>query len=84
VTGPSGRDGYVHIEDAMSLLRMDAPEISRSPYVRLRRERFLLSFAAGNLVYIAASDVIPEVSMTSGAQQPHPWGALLVAFNLSW
>jgi putative ABC transport system permease protein len=28
VTGPGGRDGYVHIEDAMSLLRMDAPEIS--------------------------------------------------------
>jgi putative ABC transport system permease protein len=28
VTGPSGRDGYVHIEDALSLLRMDAPEIS--------------------------------------------------------
>jgi putative ABC transport system permease protein len=28
VTSPSGRDGYVHIEDAMSLLRMDAPEIS--------------------------------------------------------
>ena len=28
VTSPSGRDGYVHIVDAMSLLRMDAPEIS--------------------------------------------------------
>jgi putative ABC transport system permease protein len=28
VTSPSGRDGYVHIDDAMSLLRMEAPEIS--------------------------------------------------------
>src|SRR3990172_10368644 len=28
VTGPSGRDGYVHIEDATTLLRMEAPEIS--------------------------------------------------------
>jgi putative ABC transport system permease protein len=35
VTSPSGRDGYVHIEDAMSLLRMDAPEISEIA-VRLR------------------------------------------------
>jgi putative ABC transport system permease protein len=28
VTGPGGRDGYVHIEDATDLLRMDEPEIS--------------------------------------------------------
>ena len=27
-TGPGGRDGYVHIEDAMDVLRMDTPEIS--------------------------------------------------------
>jgi putative ABC transport system permease protein len=30
-TGPGGRDGYVHIEDAMELLRMTEMEISRSP-----------------------------------------------------
>jgi putative ABC transport system permease protein len=35
VTGPSGRDGYMHIEDATTLLRMDAPEISEIA-VRLR------------------------------------------------
>ncbi|MCK7513541.1 MAG: hypothetical protein MZV70_62310 [Desulfobacterales bacterium] len=28
VTGPGGRDGYVHIEDAMEILRMDEMEIS--------------------------------------------------------
>lgn len=28
VMGPSGKDGYIHIEDAMNLLRMDKPEIS--------------------------------------------------------
>jgi len=27
-TGPGGRDGYVHIDDAMEILRMDQPEIS--------------------------------------------------------
>ncbi|OGP63462.1 MAG: ABC transporter substrate-binding protein [Deltaproteobacteria bacterium RBG_13_49_15] len=28
VTGPGGRDGYVHIEDAMEILRMEEQEIS--------------------------------------------------------
>jgi putative ABC transport system permease protein len=28
VTGPGGRDGYIHIEDAMEILRMDELEIS--------------------------------------------------------
>jgi len=28
VTGPGGRDGYIHIEDAMEVLRMDQMEIS--------------------------------------------------------
>lgn len=27
VTGPGGRDGYIHIDDARELLRMDKPEI---------------------------------------------------------
>ncbi|MFP4088554.1 MAG: ABC transporter permease, partial [Desulfobacteraceae bacterium] len=27
-TGPGGRDGYVHIDDAMEILRMEQPEIS--------------------------------------------------------
>ncbi len=27
-TGPGGRDGYIHIRDAMEILRMDKPEIS--------------------------------------------------------
>jgi putative ABC transport system permease protein len=28
VTGPGGRDGYVHIDDAADLLRMEEPEVS--------------------------------------------------------
>lgn len=28
VTGPGGRDGYIHIEDAMEILRLEEPEIS--------------------------------------------------------
>ncbi|AGA33288.1 macrolide export ATP-binding/permease protein MacB [Thioalkalivibrio nitratireducens DSM 14787] len=29
VTGPGGRDGYLHIDDARALLRMDAPEVNQ-------------------------------------------------------
>jgi putative ABC transport system permease protein len=28
ITGPGGRDGYIHIEDAEELLRMEEPEVS--------------------------------------------------------
>jgi putative ABC transport system permease protein len=28
ITGPGGRDGYIHIEDAVELLRMEEPEVS--------------------------------------------------------
>lgn len=35
VTGPGGRDGYVHLEDARALLRMTEPEVSEIA-VRLR------------------------------------------------
>lgn len=28
LTGPSGRDGYIHLDDAKELLRIDGPEIS--------------------------------------------------------
>jgi putative ABC transport system permease protein len=30
VTGPGGRDGYIHIEDARELLRMTQPEVSET------------------------------------------------------
>jgi len=37
VTGPGGRDGYIHIEDAMETLRMEEMEISE---VALRLKDF--------------------------------------------
>ena len=37
VTGPGGRDAYVHLEDARELIRMEAPEVSE---VAVRVERF--------------------------------------------
>ena len=37
VTGPSGRDGYLHVEDARQLLRMETPEVSE---IAIRVKRF--------------------------------------------
>ena len=78
VTGPSGRDGYVRIEDAGNLLRMTQPEISeiavrlKNPaqldqvYARLSRE---LGSAAGG-----APDGA-EKGAGSGLEV-HTWAAL--------
>ncbi|MEW6264036.1 MAG: ABC transporter permease [Thermodesulfobacteriota bacterium] len=47
VTGPGGRDGYMHLQDAADLLRMTVPEISE---VALRLKGFdRLKEAAGRL-----------------------------------
>lgn len=40
VTGPGGRDGYLHIDDARDLLRMEEPEISEI-VLRLENRRHL-------------------------------------------
>jgi len=46
-TGPGGRDGYVHMEDATSLLRMEEPEISE---IAVRLKHFdKLESAAENI-----------------------------------
>jgi putative ABC transport system permease protein len=37
ITGPGGRDGYIHIEDAAELLRMEEPEVSE---VAIRMKNF--------------------------------------------
>src|SRR5688572_15893424 len=45
VTGPSGRDGYIHIDDAKTLLRLADPEISEIA-IRLKDPRRLDEVAA--------------------------------------
>ncbi len=78
VTGPSGRDGYVRIEDAGNLLRMTQPEISeiavrlRNPaqldqvYAQLSRE---LGSAAGRAPDGAGKGA-------GSALEVHTWAAL--------
>ena len=47
VTGPGGRDGYIHIDDAVEVLRMEEPEVSevRHPAEEVRRAARLHSNA---------------------------------------
>ncbi len=45
ITGPGGRDGYIHIEDAMEVLRMEEMEISEVA-VRLKDFSRLQSFSS--------------------------------------
>jgi putative ABC transport system permease protein len=44
ITGPGGRDGYIHIEDAMEILRMEEMEVSEVA-IRLKEFSRLQSFS---------------------------------------
>ncbi len=45
VSGPGGRDGYIHFDDAVEVLRMEEPEVSEFA-IRLKKFDALHSFAA--------------------------------------
>ena len=45
VTGPGGRDGYIHFDDALEVLRMEEPEVSEFA-VRLKKFDGLHGFTA--------------------------------------
>jgi putative ABC transport system permease protein len=45
VTGPGGRDGYIHFDDAVEVLRMEEPEVSEFA-VRLKKFDGLRGFTA--------------------------------------
>jgi len=59
VTGPGGRDGYMHIDDARALLRMESPEVSE---IAVRVHDF------GNL------DAVMESLQSALADQVNPKG----------
>jgi putative ABC transport system permease protein len=77
VTGPSGRDGYVHIEDAMALLRMEAPEISEIA-VRLRS---IDDLAAATRHIRTALDQTQAAGGT-GPIEVHTWEGLSPFYNV--
>jgi putative ABC transport system permease protein len=78
VTGPSGRDGYVHIEDATTLLRMDAPEISEVA-VRLRDVDRLDQVAGAVRSALQQAKAAGQV----GETEVHTWEGLSPFYNVA-
>ncbi|MBN2254952.1 MAG: ABC transporter permease [Deltaproteobacteria bacterium] len=78
VTGPGGRDGYIHIEDAVEVLRMDEMEISEI-VLRLR------DFAMLQDVYISLTDKLS--AKKNEAEKPifevHTWESLSPFYNIA-
>ncbi len=77
-TGPGGRDGYIHIEDAMDVLRMEKPEISEFA-LRLK------DFGKLNEVY---EELRKELSKELNKQgkpvfEVHTWEKLSPFFNIA-
>jgi putative ABC transport system permease protein len=71
ITGPGGRDGYLHIDDARELLRMDKPEVSEiavrlSDFGKLDRATAAIRTALDD---IKAKDGKPAIEV-------HTWEAL--------
>jgi putative ABC transport system permease protein len=77
-TGPGGRDGYIHIEDAMDILRMDAPEVSE---IAVRLSNF------GNLksVYNKLTGVLSTELNKEGKPvfEIHTWEGLSPFYNIA-
>ena len=77
-TGPGGRDGYLHIEDAVEILRMDAIEISEIA-VRLK------DFGELNAVNDTLNAVLLGEVNKQGkpAFEVHTWEGLSPFFNIA-
>ena len=78
ITSPSGRDGYVHIEDAMTLLRMDAPEISEIA-VRLKDFDRLDQVAGAVRTAVQHANTAGQV----GEMEVHTWEGLSPFYNVA-
>jgi putative ABC transport system permease protein len=86
ITGPGGRDGYIHIDDARNLLRMKEPEVSeiairlKNP-ARLDQAYWQLSEALSATVGPmgatgAGSGPKPGMNGGGGGLEVHTWAAL--------
>ena len=77
-TGPGGRDGYLHIEDAMEILRMDELEISEMA-VRLA------NFDNLHSVFAKLDATLSQEHNNEGKPmfEVHTWEALSPFFNIA-
>lgn len=77
-TGPGGRDGYVHIEDAMEILRMDEKEISEIA-IKLK------DFGQLHSIYAKLNTALSQEQNKQGKPifEVHTWEALSPFFNIA-
>jgi len=77
-TGPGGRDGYIHIEDARELLRMTEPEVTEFAVRVKRQERAERAAAAleGELAGV-------KNKQGGAALEVHPWQRLTPFANIA-
>ena len=78
VTGPGGRDGYIHIEDAMDILRMEEMEISEIA-IRLKH------FDKLHDVYNHLNSVLSNEKNKQGKPvfEVHTWEGLSPFYNIA-
>jgi len=77
ITGPGGRDGYVHIEDAMEILRMDEMEISE---IAIRLKDFGKLHAIYNNLNGTLSGELNKQG--KAAFEVHTWEGLTPFYNI--
>ena len=78
VTGPGGRDGYIHIDDAAEVLRMDTPEISE---IAIRLKNFdELQSVFGGLKDKLGSELNKQ---GKPAFEVHTWQKLSPFYNIA-
>ena len=77
-TGPGGRDGYVHIDDAMEILRMDEQEISEIA-IRLK------DFGSLHSTYGKLDQTLSSEQNKQGKPifEVHTWEGLSPFFNIA-
>jgi len=78
VSGPGGRDGYIHIDDAAEVLRMDTPEISEIA-IRLK------DFDGLHSVFGGLTDKLDNELNKQGkpAFEVHTWEKLSPFYNIA-
>lgn len=78
VTGPGGRDGYIHLDDARTLLRMEDKEISEIA-IRLKDLHNLTD------VFASLSAVLEPLrnTMNKPVYEIHTWEKLTPFFNIA-
>jgi putative ABC transport system permease protein len=77
-TGPGGRDGYIHIDDARELLRMTQPEVTEFA-VRVKNHEH------AERIKVALDDALAGLKNQKGmpALEVHPWQRLTPFANIA-